>query len=257
RIKTEAAQVAQTAGATPFVLSAMSLACIFDYHQSSLSRDFHNRIHVGALSIQVNRNDCLGPVRKRSLDFRCIHRERLRLNVDEHAARAGIVNCRRGGYEREGHSDHFIARANAGSKQRQVQGAGPRVDAYCVLRPAMAGEFLLERRHFLAQSELRRFQDMPNRGGHFLFDTRILSLEIYEWNRRTALSNYFNDALLRAAKRIIKLPAVAEDTRFPLCRASSSSPPRSALRPVIQGRRRLSAARRTQCISRSERTQRL
>ena len=52
-----------------------------------------------------------------------------RIDVDEHRRRAGVADRRDGGDEGERDGDDFVARADAGRQQRQVQRAGAGVDA--------------------------------------------------------------------------------------------------------------------------------
>jgi hypothetical protein len=96
-------------------------------------------------------HDRLGLAGNRGLELGWVHGQRHRFHIDEDGTRAGIADRSCGCDEGQRNGDHFIIRTDAGRAQRQMQRAGAGVDGDRVLGVAIAGEFLLETRHFLAK----------------------------------------------------------------------------------------------------------
>ena len=170
RVETEAGHVAHTADAPALVLCSVGLATVLDHHQTVLLGDLENRVHVGRLAIQVYWDDRLRLVGDRRLQCRHVQRERLRIDVDEDRRGAGVVDGRRGRDERERHGDDFIAPADTGRKQGEVQRARSRIHADALLRLTVVRELVLEGDHFAAQRELAAVQDTLDCGVHLAFD---------------------------------------------------------------------------------------
>src|SRR5262245_52031257 len=60
RIKAEARNVANGSDSTPVIAGAVRLSRVFDNSKSSPPGYFQNRIHIGRLSVKMNRNDGFG-----------------------------------------------------------------------------------------------------------------------------------------------------------------------------------------------------
>ena len=120
--------------------------------------------------------------RDRGLDRADIHRERSRIDIDEDRRRARVVDRRHRCDKREWHRNDFVAGADVGGKQSEVQRAGPGVHANAVSRLAVGGELLLECGHFAAQRELAAVQNALDCGIHLSLDRGVLRLEIDKRN---------------------------------------------------------------------------
>ena len=156
----------------------MRLGGVFDHDEAVSIRDLHDRIHIRRLTIEMHREDCLGPRRDGCFDCLGIHCVRAGIDVDKYGFRTRIVDRSNACDEREGHGDHFVARADAGGEQRQVQGTRAAVHAYSMCTAAIRGKFLLKRGDFAAENELAGVQDALNGDVHLRLNTGVLRLEI-------------------------------------------------------------------------------
>src|SRR5688572_30891318 len=111
-VKAETADLSDRSAPLALVLGAVRLTRILDHHQTVLSGDRHDWIHVRRLPEQVHGNDRFGPRCNRGLELLRIHREELGLDVDEHRLGARILDRSDGGDERERNRDHLVARSN-------------------------------------------------------------------------------------------------------------------------------------------------
>ncbi len=175
-IETETAQIAETSRATALIFGAVSLRGVFDHSQSAPACDLQDRIHVGSLAAEMDGKNCLGARGDRALDFRGVHREVARIDVDEHRPRAAILDRRDGRDERVRHGDDFGAGADACRQQRQVQRTGSRIYADRVIGAAVTREVLLERGDVAAQNELGAIQRAQDCCVDLRFDARVLRL---------------------------------------------------------------------------------
>ena len=158
------------------------------WHASSITiepaalGDVHDRIHVGRLSVQVHGDDRLGLRRDRGLEpGRSIVNVSGSMSTNTGVA-PRVVDGRHGGHERERHGDDLVAAAHAGGEQREMQRARAAVDADAVLRLAVGGELLVERRDFTPERERARVEDALDGGVHLGLDTGVLGLQIDERN---------------------------------------------------------------------------
>src|SRR6185312_16210511 len=117
------------------------------------------------------------------------HGERDRIDVDEHRARAGVADRRDGGDEGERHGDHFVAVADAGGEQREMQGAGAGVHGDAVIGGVERGELALEQLDFLAEDVLAAVEDLVNRGVDIRLNGAVLGFQIEERNHTVHLFN--------------------------------------------------------------------
>ncbi len=181
-VEAEAGHVGDAARAPALVFGAVRLAGVLDDHQSMPAGDLQQRIHVGRLAVQADRNDRLGLVGDRRLERRDVHREGLRIDVDEDCLGARVVDRRNRGHEGERDGDDLVAATDAGGEQGQVQRARAGVDRHADGRAAVGREFLFERRHLGAERERAALQHALDRGVHFGLDREVLGLEIDERN---------------------------------------------------------------------------
>ena len=125
-IKTEAADVTDTAGAPTLVFGAMGLRGVFDDHQLVTSRDLENRIHVGALTIEMHQQNSARALGNGGFDLAYVDVEGGGVDIHEYRGCADVTDGRDGGIKRERNGDHFIAWSDARGQQSQMQGAGSR-----------------------------------------------------------------------------------------------------------------------------------
>ena len=112
RIEAEAADAAQAAGALALVFRADRLGGVLDDRQIVPFGDAPDRLHVGALAEQVDRQDGSGARRDLVLDLERIDVEGRRIDIDEDGPGAGAANGAGGGEESEGGQDDLVAGAD-------------------------------------------------------------------------------------------------------------------------------------------------
>jgi len=130
----------------------MRLGAVFDHAEVVTAREAQDRLEVGGLAVEVNREDRLGARRDRRREPGRVERERTRVNVHQHRRRAAQLNGhdRRHGGVRDG--DDLIARPDAARSQRQVNRLGAAADADPKSHAQVSRKLALERRGFLAQN---------------------------------------------------------------------------------------------------------
>ena len=98
------------------------------------------------------------------------------------ACAPGVDDRRDGRDEGERHRDHFVAGADAGGEQRQVQRARAGVDRDGLRRAAERGEVALERGDLVAEDELRAVEHAQDRRVDLRLDRAGTGLQIDERN---------------------------------------------------------------------------
>ena len=156
----------------------MGLRGVFDDNQSMPPRYFHNRIHVGRLTIEVNGQDRLGAWRNCRFNRSGIHRERARINIYQHRSRSGVDDCGDASYKCEWYRDDFVARTDSGREQREMQSACSGVQGNALRSAAVGCKFLFESRHFRAEHKLATVQHARNRGINLRLDALILCFQV-------------------------------------------------------------------------------
>ena len=81
----------------------------------------HDRVHVGRLPGEMDRDDGPGARRDRGLDRAGIEVEGIQIDVGEHRHRVGLDDRRCGGQKRVRRNDHLVFGLNAGREQRDSQ----------------------------------------------------------------------------------------------------------------------------------------
>ncbi len=104
----------------------MGLRRVLNHQKFMASRNFENRVHVGALSVEMHQQNGAGARGDGGFDFCCINIERGGVDIHVNRCRAHIADGGDSGVKGEGNGDHLIARLNAGGQQSQVQRAGSR-----------------------------------------------------------------------------------------------------------------------------------
>ena len=87
-------------------------------------RDFHYRIHVGHLTVEMDRHDRPSFLGDRSLDLRRVNIEGIRLDIHQYRLRAGSADGSSSREERERGSNYLIAAADAKRNQAAKQSIG-------------------------------------------------------------------------------------------------------------------------------------
>jgi hypothetical protein len=100
------------------------------------------------------------------------------IDVDVYRRCSGVTDSRHRGEESEGDGDHFVAWSNASPEQRQVQGAGPGIDADGVVDTAIRRELFFKRLGLGAQNELAALENARDGGVDFGLELAILRGEI-------------------------------------------------------------------------------
>jgi len=117
-VKAEASHQSPASSRSRMIGRADRLSCIFDDRDVVVASDLANPIDLGALSEQMNRDDCLGVGSDRGFNQVGIDVERVGSDVDEHGRRAQPRDAADRGKESETRHDHFIAWANRGLLRR-------------------------------------------------------------------------------------------------------------------------------------------
>jgi hypothetical protein len=84
RIEAEAAGVAEAADRAVLVDRAVRLARVLDHLEPVALGDLEDGVHVGRVAVEMDRHDRLRLRRDLRLDLVDVHRERDRIDVDEH-----------------------------------------------------------------------------------------------------------------------------------------------------------------------------
>ena len=161
----------------------MGLRRVFHNDEAPAPRNLQNRVHVGRLAVQVDRDDGPGALCNRPLERGRVHRERARLDVDEPHIGAGLPNGLDGGDEGERHGDHLVAGADPGGGQRDQEGAGARVDAHGARCPAVPRELVLERLHLRAGCIASAPQHAQRGRFHLVANALVLRLQVDQRNQ--------------------------------------------------------------------------
>ena len=101
-------------------------------------------VHIGRMTIEMNRNDRFGSLRYQRFDRCGIDAERIGIDIGQNRRRAGVgdgVRCR--DESQIGH-DHLVARLQPERRQREVKAGRAVVDGKGIFGPAIAREAGLE-----------------------------------------------------------------------------------------------------------------
>ena len=161
-----------------FVFRAVRLRGIFDHDQSVPPGDFHDRVHVGGLTVKMHRQDRLRARRDRSLNRSGIHGERSGIDIDQHGLRSGIADRGDAGDKSKRDGDDFIAGTNARGEQGEMQRAGAGIQCDAFRGAAIGREFLFERSHFGAEYELATVQHVRDGRINLGLDALVLRFQI-------------------------------------------------------------------------------
>jgi len=173
-VKTEARHIPNTARRQTFIFGAVGLRGVFNYDKSVPPRNFHDRIHVGRLTVEVHGQYGLGARSDRRLDGSRVHRERAGLDIDQDRPRPGVEHCGNAGDKGKWHRDDFIVRSNSRGEQGEMNRtrAGIQSDALCSC--AIRSELFFKGSNLSAEHKLAALKHSCNGLVDFWFDVVVL-----------------------------------------------------------------------------------
>ena len=132
----------------PLVVRRNGVCGIVNENEVSRLADLDERLHVTRYTRDMHGKDGSCARREFLEDLVRINVQRRRIDVDEDRLRAGVTYSFRGRGEGVRGGDHFVAFANAGGNQREVQCGGAGTYGKGVFCADVLGESPLELRRF-------------------------------------------------------------------------------------------------------------
>ena len=169
----------------------MRLCGVLDDRQSVRARDVQDWVHVCRVSVEMHRDDCLGPFGHDIGETGGVERERVRCDVYEPYRGTGFDDGRHGRDKREGYRDDLVARADTTGAEREIERAGSRLDADAVFHAAIVCELGLEGFDFRPQRIAAASQNPHDGGLDVGADRVVLCFEVYERNHGVSVARYY------------------------------------------------------------------
>ena len=144
RIKTETRNLAKLAYAPALVPCSVRLRSIFDHRYPMSLGNRIDAVHLCRHSVQMHRDNCLGPGRDRRFEVVRVQRAADRVNIDEHWRGADVANGPCACYEGHRNGEDFVSRPDIEAAQGQMQRARAAVQADTMINSAVRREFRLE-----------------------------------------------------------------------------------------------------------------
>ncbi len=138
------------------------------------------RIHVGALSEQMNRNDRFRSRRDGGDGLRGVDVERRLIDVDEHRPRAQTGDGAGGREKRVGRRDDLVARLDVERHERQQQRVGAGRDGDRVADAEHQGQLAFERGDLGAHDEALAVADPFDRGENLGAKRAVLRMKVQQ-----------------------------------------------------------------------------
>ncbi len=160
----------------------MGLSSVLDHADAVTPANLKNRVHLGALTEEVHRNDGFGFRRDRSLELRRIHGVSLLIDVDENWSSTGVADGLRGSHECAGHCDDFVPRTNPSGQQSEPESVGAVAQPDGVAAFAIGGEIFLKGGDERAPSEGGGVDDLADSLIDFGAERCVMGAEIEERN---------------------------------------------------------------------------
>ena len=132
----------------PLDFRARGAGGVFDHCKVVAASDRHDGGEIAGQAHLVNHQDGLGLFGDRRFDQRRVNVVGVRIDIDEHRRRAAVEHDVGRGDVRMADRDYFIARADAGGDQGEVQAGGAIGDGDRVLGADKSRELLFEGRDF-------------------------------------------------------------------------------------------------------------
>src|SRR5262245_22328801 len=159
RVEAETTGPSDHAELSALVGCPVTLRYVFDHRNAMTVADLNDRIEVGRLTIEMNRDHGLCLFGARALELLGIQSKTDGIDVDQHRHRAYGRDRGDGRYAGIGNGDHAIAGFDVTGCQSQVQGFGAGADADDVLDAQIAGKARFELFHLGAENKPAAFED--------------------------------------------------------------------------------------------------
>lgn len=160
----------------------MRLAGVFNDGDAAPGRNFKNRIHVGALAEEMNRNDGFGSGGDGGFEQVRIESVSALVNIHELWPCRAVTDGLRSGHESVGRRDDFIAWADAKGQQTEPKSIGAVADANGKGRTAVLGEFTLESSDKRAAGKRIAVNDVADGGVKLFAHGLVMGAEIQKGN---------------------------------------------------------------------------
>ena len=192
RVEAEAAEPADRARVPAAQLRADGLGAVLDHDHVARLAELDDRIHVGALAVEVDRDHRSRPYAERAAHGVEVHCPRFRLNVAEHRRRTGALDRRHRRHTGVRLSDDLVPRTESERPQRELYRVRSGRDPHRVGGGERRREFLLEGPSLAAEHEPAAVEHAPDRGVELTPQGGDATAQIVEWNcgdrRHPALS---------------------------------------------------------------------
>ena len=173
--KTDRRRVAQFAHLEAVAVRSDPLGIVFDEAEFVFGSNLLDGEHVGALTVQVHRDNGPGLRRNGRFDLCRVDALGPRIAIDEDGRGAGGPDRLGGGEERVRVGDDFVAGADAQGHQRKPDGIGAVADADGVFHAVVARQFLLEPLEHRPHDILAAQEHLLEVGVNLLLDVAILA----------------------------------------------------------------------------------
>ena len=165
------------------ILRSDGLACVLYNAQMMLARYLQYRLHVGALTEQMNRHDSLRPRRDSPAYSLHIDVETVRIDIHQHRLQTQY----RRGLSRSNKSkrrcDHLVTRAESQTHQGYLQRVRAVAYRNHVLHTQPRGQMLRKLMHLRTLHKSRRINHFADACVYVLLNMTILRLQIHHLNR--------------------------------------------------------------------------
>jgi len=176
RIKTETPGEAERARAPAAVLRADRLCRIFQQDQTLGLAEFQQRIHVGHLTIQVNRQHHFRPRRNHGRNLIDAQVVSERIDIDKNRPGAEARDRTGSRKEAEGSGDDLVTGADIECHQRQQQSVGTGSTTDRVARLAISSDFAFQGGDLGPHDEVLRLENTIDGLAHVVAYRGILRL---------------------------------------------------------------------------------
>ncbi len=146
------------------------------------ARNLGDCVHVRALAVKMHRHNCFGRRGDLRLDLQWIDVECVGQDIDEYGLGADSGNRTGRGEKRVGRGDHFIARPDPLSHQRQQQRICARRHPHSVPTAAVLGDPCFAFRHHRSKNELLALQHRRYGRNNLLPNRSELGFQVEQWN---------------------------------------------------------------------------
>jgi hypothetical protein len=157
---------------------------VLDNLQVVCACDLEDRVHLGALPVQMHRDDRSRASGQRGFESGRVEHPGLGLDVDEHGSRSGTLDSGDRRHAGVRLRDHLVAPGDAHGAERDCDRVGPGGDADGMARIAEGGELVLELLDAGAEHEVRLVEDCRDRTVELVSDLRHLTRQLPEANHQ-------------------------------------------------------------------------